>query len=69
MLIGVTTKITHTGSIEELLTTAAVARLVKRTPDCVRLWRRVGKIIPAARTPSGIALYRRTDILRFARRR
>jgi hypothetical protein len=39
--------------IEELLKTTAVARVVKRTPETARVWRRLEKITPAARTPSG----------------
>jgi DNA-binding transcriptional MerR regulator len=54
--------------VEELLTSAAAARVLKRTPDTVRLWRRQRKITPAALTPSGIALYRRADLERLRRR-
>ena len=51
--------------VEELLTASDCARLADVVPETVRLWYRTGKLPAAFRTPTGIRLYRRTDIERF----
>lgn len=51
--------------VEELLTTADAARIAGVVPDTLRLWQRLGKITAAFRTPTGIRLYRRSDIERM----
>ena len=57
----------NTHPARELLTTASFALIAGVVPDTVRVWRRSGKVTPAFRTPSGIALYRRADAERIAR--
>ena len=54
--------------MEELITTAGVARICGVAPDTVRLWERTGKLA-ATRTESGIRLFRREDVEREAARR
>ena len=51
-------------STEELLTSAAVARLLDITPAAVRMAARTGRLRVAA-TASGIRLYTRRDVDEF----
>jgi DNA-binding transcriptional MerR regulator len=59
--------ITHPA--DELLTTASAARLAGVVPDTLRLWNRLGKIVPAFITPTGVRLYRRDQVERLVRER
>jgi DNA-binding transcriptional MerR regulator len=49
---------------EELLTPAEVARMAQPqvTPQAVRLWADSGRL-PVLRTPAGLRLFRRADVL------
>lgn len=53
----------------DYLTTAGAAQLLAVTPARVRQLARQGVLAPAARTESGIRLFRRQEVERLARRR
>jgi predicted site-specific integrase-resolvase len=53
--------ITMAGSREPLLTIAAAARVVDRSPETLRLWERQGRIAPL-RDSSGRRLYRASEV-------
>jgi DNA-binding transcriptional MerR regulator len=61
--------ITHPAPSDDLLTTGSASALAGVVPDTFRLWRRLGKIVPAFVTPTRIALYRRADVLRVVAER
>jgi DNA-binding transcriptional MerR regulator len=48
------------------LTTGAVARLAKVSPDGVRYWVRTGRLRPAARAENGQLLFERVAVEQFA---
>lgn len=50
---------------EEFLMVHDVAKLVDRTGQTVRDWEREGKL-PAIRTPSGVRLFKASDVNAFA---
>ncbi len=52
--------------VDELLTTADAARIAGVVPDTFRMWQRLGRVVEAFRTPTGIRLYRREDVLAIA---
>ncbi len=54
---------------DDLLTASDVARILELSADMVRLLARQGKLVAAARTVSGVRLFRRADVERFAARR
>jgi len=56
-------------AVDELLTTGDAARIAGVVPDTFRLWQRLGKVAAAFRTPTGIRLYRRTDVEQIAANR
>lgn len=47
---------------EDFLTPAEVARLAGVTPAAVRLWADSGRL-PVLRTPAGLRLFRRIDVV------
>ncbi len=47
---------------EDFLTPAEVARLAGVTPAAVRLWADQGRL-PVLRTPAGLRLFRRADVV------
>ena len=51
-----------------LLTTSAAARILDLTSESVRQYERQGKL-PAIRTESGMRLFQRADVERFAKAR
>ena len=53
----------------ELIETADVARILKRTPATVRVMVKLGKIPVAVTTPRGARLFRRSDIAAIAQRK
>jgi DNA-binding transcriptional MerR regulator len=52
----------------QLLTVGDVARELDVAAETIRLWERLGKL-HAERTASGIRLFRRDDVERFAKER
>lgn len=50
-----------------LLETADVSRLLGITVAMVRIYVRAGRLIPVAKTPRGIRLFRLADIAKFRR--
>ena len=50
------------------LLTSEVARVLGVTPETVRHWERVGRL-PAQKTSTGVRLFDRRDVERFARAR
>lgn len=52
---------------KELLTSAEVAARLHRTPACVRLWARTGRLQPAVQTKSGLRLFSPVDVDALAR--
>ncbi len=48
------------------LTTSAVARLVRRSPDAIRLYARTGKL-PCTTTTTGVRLFALEDVLALGR--
>jgi DNA-binding IclR family transcriptional regulator len=53
----------------DLLTTLDAARLADVSPATIRLWRRIGRLVPAVCAASGLALYARSDVGRVAAER
>jgi DNA-binding transcriptional MerR regulator len=52
----------------QLITTAGVARRVRRSEGTVRYWVRTGRLTPTAVTESGVALYEPAAIERLAQK-
>lgn len=52
----------------EFLSTCDAAKLLKCTPENVRALERRGRL-PALRTPSGVRIFRASDVRRLAERR
>ena len=53
----------------DLLTTLDAARLADVSPATIRLWRRLGRLVPAVRVKSGLALYASDDVERVVAER
>jgi DNA-binding transcriptional MerR regulator len=53
----------------EWLTVGDVARALDVAAETIRLWDRLGKLPATVRTESGIRLFRREDVERFAKER
>jgi hypothetical protein len=54
----------HKTFSDDYITVSTIARRADRSESTIRLWQRKGVLVPAARTASGIALYRRDDVER-----
>ncbi len=54
--------------MENFLTTQDVAMRLKKSPETIRFYERVGKL-PATKTPSGMRLFREADVARFEQAR
>ncbi len=54
--------------VSQFITTAGVARRVKRSEGTVRYWVRTGRLTPGSVTESGVALYDPVAIERLAER-
>lgn len=52
--------------LEQLLTTSDAAKVLDRSPDCIRMYERDGKL-PAQRTKSGQRLFKASDVNRLAK--
>lgn len=53
----------------DLLTTLDASRLAGVSPETIRLWRRSGRLVPAVRVKSGLALYTSQDVERVVAER
>jgi DNA-binding transcriptional MerR regulator len=56
----------HTDHSTDLLTTGAAGRIAGRAAETIRSWANAGLLPLAARTESGVRLYRREDVERVA---
>ena len=56
-------------SVRSFFTTGDAAKACKVTPGAVRLWEKIGKLIPAAKTVGGFSLFAPTDVERIRRER
>ena len=50
--------------MDETITVSAVAQIMRRCEDTIRTWADSGKL-PSTRTPSGIRIFKKTDVLKF----